>query len=181
MLLFLRKRKRRSLVSILCRHYEEVSLPTLIQWEYECGQVDYFGLWQNTQNRWSSLFQNCDYWELNCNYWELMVALPWFDELELSMSGSFLMSWVLWFVPGKYCWSWGWGKLCPPWQRIFEAVTLCSQMHTATRIIDMPCSGLLELTSHFRHAWEWSFILQFHYGLTLVEPWTVSVAPDAWD
>ena len=73
-----------------------------------------------------------------------MVALPWFAELVLSGSGSFLMSWVQWFVPGKYRWSWGSGELCPPWQRIFEAVTLCSQVHTATRIIDMPCYGLLE-------------------------------------
>ena len=78
-----------------------------------------------------------------------MVALPWFAELELSGSGSFLMSWVQWFVPGKYRWSWGSGELCPPWQRIFEAVTLCSQVHTATRIIDMPCSGLLELNESF--------------------------------
>ena len=101
---------------------------TLILWLYECGQMDYFGLWQKTQHH-RSLFQNCDYWELNCNDWELMVALPWFDELELSMSGSFLMSWVMWFVPRKYRWSWGWGGLCPPWQRIFEAVTLCSQVH----------------------------------------------------
>ena len=74
-----------------------------------------------------------------------MVALPWFAELELSWSGSSLMLWVQWFVPGKYRWSWGSGELCPPWQRIFEAVTLCSQVHTATRIIDMPCYGLLEL------------------------------------